>query len=222
MLKESKPPTSPYMDAQNVWLERYGTYIQQAYNWRLLALLETVALCAAIFGLIYVASQSKFVPYVVAVDRIGLPIGVKIADRADKADDRIVRAQLANWIEDARSVTFDRGVEKQNINHVYAMVASESTARSYLNAWYGGGHSPYDLAKTKTVSVQIAWVLPISSQSWQAQWAETIRNDRGDVTSTEQWVGTIGVAIHPPQDDATILQNPLGLYITSLNWARKL
>lgn len=222
MEKDAKPSASPFVDAQNLWLERYGTYIQQAHNWRLLALLEAIALCVAIFGLVYAALQSKYVPYVVAVDKIGLPIGVKIADRAEKTDDRIVRAQLANWLEAARSLTFDPQVEKENIDHVYAMVPPQSEARNYLNAWYSGGHSPFLLAKSKTISIQIAWMLPISAQSWQVQWSETVRDERGGVTATEQWVGTIGTAFHTPTDDATLLRNPLGLYITSLSWTRKI
>jgi type IV secretion system protein TrbF len=213
---------SPYIDAQTVWLERYGSYIQQAFNWRLLAILESIALCAAVFGLIYIGSQSKYVPYVVAVDKIGLPIGVKIADHADTPDDRLVRAQLANWIETARAVTTDPEAEKQNIDRVYAMVAAQSEAKTYLDAWYSGGHSPFDEARAGTVDVHIAWLLPSTPQSWQVQWSETIRDAKGDAVSTEQWAATIGVAIAPPQDESTILKNPLGLYITSLSWVRKL
>ncbi|HZZ65956.1 MAG TPA: VirB8/TrbF family protein [Candidatus Baltobacteraceae bacterium] len=222
MKDTSAAPSSPYLDAQNVWLERYGSYIRQAYNWRLLAILQAVALIAAIFGLIYVATQSKFIPYVVAVDRIGLPVGVKIADHSSRPDDRIVRAQIANFIETARSVTTDAEVQKQNLDHVYALVAPQSAARSYLDSWYANGHSPFDVAQAKTVNVHIAWVLPISSQSWQAQWSETIRDNRGQVSATEQWVGTISVAFRDPTDEATILQNPIGLYVTSISWTRKL
>jgi type IV secretory pathway TrbF-like protein len=222
MTNDRSVPTTPYLDAQKVWLERYGSHVQQAFNWRLLALLQAIALCAAVFGLIYVACQSKYVPYVVAVDKIGLPIGVKIADHAETPDDRIVRAQLANWVETARSVITDAQAEKQNINRIYALIAPGSPARTYLDSWYSNGHSPFDEAKSKTVTVQVAWVLPITPQSWQVQWSETLRNDRGEVSASEQWVATIGVDFHTPKDDATLLQNPLGLYITSLSWVRKL
>jgi type IV secretion system protein VirB5 len=62
---------SPYLNAQNAWLERYGSFIQQAYNWRLLAMLEAVAIIIGVFGLIYVAGQSKFIPYIVDVNHEG-------------------------------------------------------------------------------------------------------------------------------------------------------
>ncbi len=78
----SKPPETnhtdepqlsgdPYTDARGAWMERYGTYVQQAYNWRLIAMLEAVSLVIAVVGIIYLASQTKFVPYVVAIDKIG-------------------------------------------------------------------------------------------------------------------------------------------------------
>jgi type IV secretory pathway TrbF-like protein len=122
-------PESPYLNAQNVWLERYGHFIQQAYNWRLIAMLEAVALIVGVFGLIYVASQTKFVPYIVDVNKEGLPINVHIADQGSTIDQRVVHAELASWISNARSVVTDRIVEKQNIDGVYSMIADNSPAR---------------------------------------------------------------------------------------------
>lgn len=211
-----------YTDAQTVWLERYGSYLQQAYNWRLIAILEAIGIIVAVLALAYVGAQSKFVPYVVAVDKIGVPVGVQIADRASPVDTRVVKAQIANFIVNARSVVVDRVVEKQYIDNTYAMIANGSEARGYLDSWYTSGHSPFDLARNQTTSIAIDSLLPISPTTWQAQWTETVRNLGGVVVGTEQWVGSIGVAVHPPNDEATIFRNPLGVYVTSLNWTKKL
>jgi type IV secretion system protein VirB5 len=211
-----------YIDASTVWLERYGSYVQQAYNWRLVAILEAIAIIVSILGLECVAAQTKFIPYVVAVDKIGEPIGVRVADHIDGVDPRVVRAQLANWIADARGVVTDRIVEKANLDDVYAMIQNGTEARGYLDTWYTGGHSPFDLARTETVTTSIDSMLPISPTTWQIQWTETARNPQGLVISTQQWAGSFGVAIHPPNDEATILRNPLGVYITTLNWTKKL
>jgi type IV secretory pathway TrbF-like protein len=213
----------PYTDARAAWVERYGTYVQQAYNWRLVAMLEAVALIAAIVGLIYLAAQTKFVPYVVAIDKVGTAIAVAPADRASAVDQRVVRAQLANWVVFARSVVTDRIVELQYVDGVYALVAADSPAKGFLDTWYpNDGHSPFDRAKTETDSVAVNAILPISPSSYELQWTETIRDLRGRITKTQTWEGTATIAFRPPDSEATILKNPLGLYITSIDWTQKL
>jgi type IV secretion system protein VirB5 len=219
----AEPTGDPYLDARNAWNERYGSYISQAYNWRLLALLEAIALVTAIVGLIYIATQTKFVPYVVAIDKVGTAIAVAPADRASSVDQRVVRAQLANWIVLARSVVLDRIVELRNLQELYALVAPSSSAQGFLDAWYPqDGHSPLDLAKKETVQVTVNAILQISPSSYEIQWTETIRDLHGKVTGTQTWDATAQIAFRPPEDEATILRNPLGLYITSIDWTQKL
>jgi type IV secretory pathway TrbF-like protein len=213
----------PYTEARDVWLERYGTYIQQAYNWRLVALLEAVALTCAIAGLIFLSSQSKLVPYVVAIDKVGAAIAVAPADRAGAVDPRVVRAQLANWIVFARSVVTDRVVELQYIDRIYGSVAADSPAKGYLDNWYpADGHSPFERAKSETDSVAVNAILPISPDSYEIQWTETIRDLHGRVMKTQTWDATATIAFRPPENEQTILKNPLGLYITSISWTQKL
>jgi type IV secretion system protein VirB5 len=212
---------SPYLDAQKVWLERYGSHISSAYNWRLLAMLEAVALVAAIVGLLFVAGQNRFVPYVVQVDRIGMPLAVRPAEQASPVDQRVVRAEIANFIVNARSVVTDRVVEKSYLDAVYAAVAPGAAAKGYLDSYYPG-NSPFDRALKTTVEVSIVAILPISAQTYEVQWTETVRDLTGKIVDTQHWDGSVGVAITPPTDEATILRNPLGLYVTTLNWVRKI
>jgi type IV secretion system protein VirB5 len=211
-----------YTDAQAVWLERYGSHLQSAYNWRLMAILEAIGIIVAILALGYVAAQTKFVPYVVAVDKIGTPVGVHVADRAQPVDQRVVRAEIASWLDNARSVATDRIVEKQNLDQVYALIADGSEARGYLDSWYTKGHSPFDIANSQTVTLNIDSLLPITATTWQAQWTETLRDLHGQTIGTEQWVANIGITIHQPTDEATLLRNPLGVYVTTLDWSKKL
>jgi type IV secretion system protein VirB5 len=224
--KQSRESTqvsdNPYLNAQNVWLERYGHFIQQAYNWRLIAMLEAVALIIGVFGLIYVANQTKFVPYIVDVNKEGLPINVHIADQGSSIDQRVVHAELATWVTNARSVVTDRIVEKQNIDGVYALIAQDSAARGYLDQYYPvGGHSPFDRAAKQTVAVNITAILPVSNQSYIVQWTETIRDLGGRVTSTQNWEASISVAFTPPTSEDQVIRNPIGLFITSVNWTQK-
>lgn len=213
----------PYADGRSAWMERYGTYVQQAYNWRLVAMLEAVTLIVAVVGVIYLSSQTKFVPYVVAIDKIGNAVAVAPADRASPVDQRIVRAELARWIVNSRSVVTDRIVTLKALDSVYAFVAPNSAAIGYLNEWYSApGHSPLDRAKKETDQVAVSAILPISPSTYEIQWTETLRDGHGKITQEQEWDGTATIAFTPPATEALVMANPLGLYITSLNWTKKI
>ena len=236
MSKKAKPPREapkdfmsgdPYIDARNAWLERYGTYIQQAYNWRLVAMLEAVGLIAAVVGLIYISTQTKLVPYVVAVDKVGMAFAVAPADRAAPVDERVVRAELSTWIQNARTVLADGYVQLQMLNSAYAFVDGSSPAKEFLDSYYqSGDNSPFKRARKQTVQVAVNAIQPINNTatSYEVQWTETVRDDHGHVTPTspETWSGIISFNLTPPTEEATILRNPLGLYITAVSWQKKL
>ena len=64
-------PETPFQRAGQLWDERIGSARVQAKNWRLMAfggLLLTTGLAAA---LVWQSLQSRVVPYVVEVDRLG-------------------------------------------------------------------------------------------------------------------------------------------------------
>src|ERR1700730_18268033 len=94
----------PYLSARREWNERYGSYIARARNWRLAALGSISVSAILAGGVLWLGSQSKLVPFVVEVDKLGQAVAVQRADRATPADQRIVKAQLAAWIVDVRSV----------------------------------------------------------------------------------------------------------------------
>jgi type IV secretion system protein VirB5 len=222
----AKIETTPYLDAQRVWVERYGSYVSAAYNWRLLALLEAIALTAAIVGLIYLSTQSRLVPYVVAVDKVGMAFSVYPADRASPVDERVVRAQVGYFISMARMVTADRVLEKNAIDRAYNYVAPQSAAINFLDSYYPA-NDPFKRSASETVQVAVNSVIKISPGSvgapagtYEVVWTETIRPVNGRQRD-ESWDAEIGIEFAAPTDEATMLRNPLGMYITSLTWDKK-
>src|SRR3984893_4559249 len=92
----------PYLSARREWNERYGSYIARARNWRVAALGSIFVSAILARGVIWPGSQSKLVPFVVEVDKLGQAVAVQRAARAAPADQRIIKAQLAAWIVDGR------------------------------------------------------------------------------------------------------------------------
>ncbi|MBV9719215.1 MAG: hypothetical protein JOZ77_07840 [Candidatus Eremiobacteraeota bacterium] len=208
---------SPYLSARREWNERYGDYIARARNWRWAAFGALAVSLVLAVGVAWQAAQSKVVPYIVEVDKLGDAVAVTRADRAAPTDMRVIKAQLAAWIVDVRSVSSDPLAQKSALAGSYALAAA--TATIFLNDYYRQ-HSPF--GQPRTVAVSVDAVLPISKQTYQIQWSEDARDLQGRDLATTHWIASVTVAFDPPTDERGILSNPLGLYITGISWTQRL
>jgi type IV secretory pathway TrbF-like protein len=208
---------NPYLSARREWNERYGDYIARARSWRWAAFAALAVSLVLAIGVVWQAAQSKVVPYVVEVDKLGDAVAVARADRAASADVRVIKAQLAAWIVDVRSVSSDPLAQKSALSRSYARTAA--TATIFLNDYYRQ-HSPF--SQPRTVAVNVDAVLPVSKQTYQLQWSEESRDLQGRDLATTHWLASVTVAFDPPTDERGILSNPLGLYITGISWTQRL
>ncbi|MDR3535205.1 MAG: conjugal transfer protein TrbF [Acetobacteraceae bacterium] len=208
-----------YLDARAEWNERYGSYIAQARAWRYAALLSMCVAGVSVAGLAYVGAQTHLVPFVVEVNQLGDALAAKRADVAATPDTRLIRAQLARWIDDVRTVYMDVAAERTVITEAYGMVDRSSPAFEALNKHFRT-QDPFNRAKDETVIVHVSSVLPISQNTWRIEWSEEARARDGSVGTVSNWRGTITVMIHPPSDSNTILVNPTGLYLQDFSWSK--
>ena len=208
---------TPYLSARREWNERYGDYIARARSWRWAAFGAIAVSLALAIGVVWQGAQSKVVPYVVEVDKLGDAVAVARADRATSADVRVIKAQLAAWIVDVRSVSSDPLAQKAALSRSYATTAA--TATLFLNDYYRQ-HSPF--SQNRTVAVSVDAVLPISNQTYQIQWSEDGRDLQGRDLATTHWLASVTVAFDPPTDERGVLSNPLGLYATGISWTQHL
>lgn len=214
---------SPYINARREWNERYGEYIVRERSWRSIAFFALSIAALAVVGLVVVAAQSKIVPYTVEVDKLGDAVAVRRADHAPPPDNRIVRAQLAHWITNLRSVYVDAAAEHDAIKDAYALINEHGAAYGMLNDYMRvDEHNPFIRAANETVSIDVQSVLPLTADTWRVEWLETVRDRGGHETSHATWSATINISIHPPTDEKTILRNPTGVFINSVNWSQRL
>ena len=73
---------TPYLSARREWNERYGDYIARARSWRWAAFGALAVSLVLAIGVVWQGAQSKVVPYVVEVDKLGDAVAVARADRA--------------------------------------------------------------------------------------------------------------------------------------------
>lgn len=213
---------SPYLAGRREWQERYGDYIKQAATWRMVALVSLAVAAIAVIGVVYIGSRSQFVPYVVQVDKLGDAVAVRPASVAARPDPRVIKASLARFVVETRSVYVDSLAQRRFLDDAYAHVVNGGAAFMKLNDWYRK-HNPFTRAKKKTVAVQITTApAAISKDSWQVTWTETVRGRDGGVISRTPWTAVITIKIQPPTTQAGILRNPLGIYIKQFTWSPRI
>ena len=212
---------NPYTEARREWNERYGDYISQAKNWRLCAIISGLVALVSVIGVVYIGAQNKIVPYVVQVDKNGLAEAIGFADKTTPVDSRVMKAYLARFITDFRTISPDQVAEKTAVERVYAMLSTSSSALIKINEYFRA-NNPFVAAQTNSVSVEVANVLLISGSTWQIEWTEVKRNAHGELVSTTQMRASVISSISPPTEERLVLINPLGIYVTDLNWARSI
>ena len=215
------PPENPYLAARQEWNERYGSYVVAARAWRIVGI---TGLLMAVIGFsyaLYQSTQVKLVPYIVEVDRLGTAASAGFPQQIEYADARVVRATLGSFVANFRSVTPDAVVQKQYIDRTYALLRTSDPATEKINAWFRG-NSPFDRAVTMTVAIEVTNIVPLSNQSYQVDWTEFQRDRQGKELGTRRYRGIATVTLTPPQDEAVIRFNPIGLYLRDFEWTAQL
>lgn len=213
--------TSPYLAARREWDERYGSLITRARNWRIAAILALLVALLETCGLIVLSMKSTVVPYVVAIDNLGRVLAAGPADQASRADERLKRAALFQWVSDLRTVTTDGVAQRKAIDRVYAMIANGSPAQIEIGEFYRSD-PPFQRAQTKSVDVNVTAVFAASDRTYQVEWTETTRGLSGQVEGEDRWKGSFTIAVSPPSDERLIRINPLGIYVTKVSWSKVL
>lgn len=212
---------NPYLDGRREWLERYGSYIQRARQWRFMALAALLLAGISVTGNVLQATQSKMVPYIIEVDKIGKAAVATRADEAASPPMRLIQAEIAACIADWRTVTADAELQKKMIRRLSYFFAGSATG--ILKGWYER-NNPYEIAQSgKLVHVEVRSLpLPVSRDSYRVEWTETTRSHTGVALDTQRYEATLTVQIVPPETEEVLLNNPAGLYITNITASRLL
>lgn len=222
-----KASTNPYLNARRSWNEHVGEVVASRQSWQVLGILSLLIALAAVGGIVRIGSQSKFIPYVVEVDKLGQAVGVRVADTVQPADPRVIRASVASFISDARLVTPDVALQRAAVMRVYAMLAPNDPATAKMNEWLNGteNSNPFKRAEQEMVSIEIQSVLPQTDSSWQVDWVETVRDRQGVLKGQPfKMRALVGVCVLPPTSDTTedqLNQNPLRIFIRNFSWSKQ-
>jgi len=218
---------NPYLSARRSWNDHVGSVVASRQTWQAVALLSLLIALASVGGMVYLGSQSRFVPYVVEVDKLGQAMAVAPAERAAPVDQRVVHAAVAAFISDLRTVTPDVALQRKAIFRVYAMLSSADAATAKSNEWLNGTEdsSPFKRAAKETVSTEIVSVIPQTPDTWQVDWVETVRDRQGVVKGQpyrmRALVTVYTVPATPQTTEEQVRNNPLGIYVRDFSWSKQ-
>ena len=150
--------SNPYLEARREWDERYADLVLGKRNWQIAAgglMLLSLILAS---GFVWLSNHSRYIPYVVEVDKLGYALTVPQPLTPVALPDvtaRMERYEVAAFIRDARSVTSDPQVEHQMLNALLAH--TRGAADRFLDEYFHAdnfSHNPFKIAEKQTVSVQ--------------------------------------------------------------------
>ncbi|MCP4387824.1 MAG: conjugal transfer protein TrbF [Gammaproteobacteria bacterium] len=217
---------NPYLCARRTWNDHVGAQVASRRMWQTVAILTLMIILAAVGGIIHIGSQSKFIPYVIEVDKLGQAVSAGPVIAASNVDARVIHASIAEFISDARIVTPDVALQRKAIYRVYAKLAANDPATTKMNEWLNGSDesSPFQRAAKLMVSTEIKSVLPQSPDTWQVDWVETTRDRQGVVVEKPANMRAL-VTVYTAtttQTEAQIRSNPLSIYVRDYAWSRLL
>ncbi|HIF9287246.1 VirB8/TrbF family protein (plasmid) [Photobacterium damselae subsp. damselae] len=224
-MKKTKKSKSVHLDEQSLmyirakheWDERIGSALSQAHNWKLAAFSAMFIAICAVVGVSYIGAQSKIEPYGIALqgDQV-LPIS-PLNQLPETEVERLRVSEIENFIENIRVVYLDVEAQKSAVRKAYSHLRSGDPAYLQITAKFKK-QSPFERAETELVKVKVVATLPLSPNTYQAEWDETVTNSTtGQLLSKQRYKATLNTYNIPPTSKAAIHSNPLGFYIKTFN-----
>lgn len=221
------PPTHA-MASRARWDERMGETAYAARNFRNLAYACVGAMACMVIGLVYESTQTKI--RVLEVTRsldkteiLGVAEGISLTP-----SDYIVAAELRRFIEETRTVYSDWTVDRKFIGEAYKMIATNSNASRYFDAYYRSqAGDPWVRVKKEQVRITGSQAIPIThdpnskgERTWKIEWTEEVHSIKDDsVVRTQNYSATVTYFIQPHRGsdtDEQIKANPHGIMINQI------
>jgi type IV secretion system protein VirB5 len=211
-------PVTPYQKAAQIWDDRIGSARVQARNWRLMAFGSLFLSAGLGAGLVWQSARGTVTPWVVQVDHLGEAKVVAPATASYRPTDPQIAWYLARFIEDIRSLSSDPVVVRQNWLRAYDFTTTSGAVA--LND-YARLNDPFARVGREQVELDVSSVIRASPTSFRIAWVERHYRD-GAFVGTERWTAIVVIRLTTPRDADHLRKNPLGIYVSAINWSKEL
>jgi len=218
---------NPYLNAKRKWNEHTASVISEKQIWQLIGIISLLIALGSISGILYISGQSKLVPYIVKVNSLGEPLYYSQLNQSQPLDPNIIHATVASFINDARLVTPDIALQRKAVFRVYSMLSANDPSIKKMNAWLNGApeSNPFQRAVKESVNIEFTSILPLSDETWQADWNEMVHDRNGSKECAYKMRAIVTVYVdrnNSAASDEHIRNNPLGIYIKDFSWSKQL
>lgn len=169
-------------------------------------------------GLIWQSARGSVVPWVVQVDTLGEAQAVAPAEADYHPTDPQIAWHLARFIDEVRGIPADPVIVRQNWLRAYDFTNAAGAAA--LND-YARAEDPFAKVGRQQIAVDVSSVIRASPTSFRVAWTQRRYQD-GALADTTRWSAILSVLIQPPQDADRLRKNPLGVFVTAINWSKEL
>ncbi|MEM7621230.1 MAG: conjugal transfer protein TrbF [Pseudomonadota bacterium] len=209
-------PVTAYQKAAQVWDNRLGSARVQAKNWRLIAF-GLLLLCLINMVLIgWLMSAAQVTPYIVEIDTQGRIHTIAAATQLYQPSEAQITYHLEDFIKNLRSVSMDPVVVRKNWLAVYDYLEGDAVQRV---SSYAQNNDPFKRIGQQTVAIDVTSIVKASDKSYQIRWIEHTY-EHGVRKSKDYYTSLVTLKRSKPKTEDMLRKNPLGLYITSLNWSK--
>lgn len=207
-------------NAKNVWNSRISEFFWKYRAWQMLTILSMLIALVAISGIIYIGSQSKFIPYIVEVNKLGETIVVGKAQTGTIKDPRIIRAKVANFIDTLRLVSIDPALQRNYIYKTYDSLRRGDPAFEKANIFYQDNKTnPFILGESISRNVEITSLNRQTDETYQIDWLEKTYDKKGILLYVKEFRALVTVFLSPIDVESVdkLIENPLGIFIKDYN-----
>jgi len=212
----------PYIKARKEYDEITHNINSAKKNWQSMAFVLGFALIVSIASNILTINKAHIIPYVVQVDNLGRALATNEVKETAVNDEKIIKAFVFQYIDQARSVISDPQALRKNLTQVYRQ-SIKSVQINFLDAYYKE-NNPFDYAQNKgTRHIELIVFLREGENTYSVEWREIERNYDNQVLGETHYKALISVIQIPHSNEDKFRENPLnpfGLYVTSLSWSK--
>ena len=198
----------------------YGeSMMQNVKNWQKIAIIASgiCLFCIGITG--YLATRSEYIPYLVRIDsETGFTEAVgPITQVSTTANEAEIKYFLSQLILKTRSIPLDPVVYSNNWTDATAFLSTSAFGKMQKFATEEGaiqkiGHT------TVTPVISVITRMANTNNTYQIRWTEKSFGIQGSTEKTKKFMGTVTIEQKPPENEASIYKNPLGLIITDISF----
>lgn len=212
-------PLSPYHAAR--WArDRHVAELENRIRYLRALVFIFAAVCAiAVHGAVALARQSKIVPYIVEVDRLGQPLVYGRVEDLPAPDERQLRGEIGRFVEAMRTVFTDPVAQNWMIDRSYAF--TRGSARTYVDGYFSvPENNPHLLGREMIRMVARVTVRREAGTGdrWKVSWEEYEIPVRGGEATVRPWAGTLRTTLIAPANEDELVANWSGMYVTDLSW----